>query len=833
MRLFIQLFSLFGAGTEEAEDEVEQLRRQLQQLNRQRDELQDERDALEQRVKKLEAQLDSKNRRLRDIEGSLAELQGLVEANAEGDLTRRINIESDTEAVVAFISTYNRMLDEWNETLQRVKSFGAEVQQATTTTEQEITQLQEDSEQATQSVTNIVEGTDIQKEQLDEISAEMTRLSGTIEEISARAERVAEMSTQAVEDGERSQEAATKAIERLEQMSTETTETMAQIEQLQSQVRNIEEITSFISDVAEQTDMLALNANIEAARHQTEGGFEVVAEEIKELATETKGATDRIEQLATEIRDETDEAVSNMEATNSAVMDTKTAVMDALNGLDEVVESVDDVNQSIAEVTDATDKQARSTQEVSNRIDDVAEISRETTTQAHEARDAAENQTTALTAVDSEMADLSTRADALYQTTEEFTTGERRRRTIDESDTTIRFHHAMGGARALLLQDLATEFEQQTEGIRITPISMGSYPAALQSVLEVSAEERPALAQVYDIGTATAQSSGCFQPAENLLSSKTSEKIVDSVRGYYEVDNRLHSIPFNSSNPILCYNKTQFEQAGMDSTSPPDTLSQLRRVSETLCNKTDCAYGISFAIYSWFVEQWFGEADHLLVDANNGRSGTPTTAFLDTEFGRELFKWWVKMEQEGLYYNPGVHGHSAALEAFHRGEAGMFLGSTASLDRIKAGADFPLGTAFFPVLNERHGVLVGGASLWVGRDLDPAVESALAEFLRWLLQPEQQARWHRETGYFPVVEGAINRLEANNWFKKNPEFATAFRQFQQSTDTAATNGARIEQFPEIRTHIHEARDQMETVDDVAPILAETNRSINGLLQSED
>ena len=75
------------------------------------------------------------------------------------------------------------------------------------------------------------------------------------------------------------------------------------------------------------------------------------------------------------------------------------------------------------------------------------------------------------------------------------------------------------------------------------------------------------------------------------------------------------------------------------------------------------------------------------------------------------------------------------------------------------------------MLDERHGVLVGGTSLWIGDGLDPQVESAVGEFLAWLLESEQQARWHRETGYFPVCDGAVQRLREDGWFEQNPQFA--------------------------------------------------------------
>jgi sn-glycerol 3-phosphate transport system substrate-binding protein len=342
-------------------------------------------------------------------------------------------------------------------------------------------------------------------------------------------------------------------------------------------------------------------------------------------------------------------------------------------------------------------------------------------------------------------------------------------------------------------------------------------------------DEMPAIAQINEIGSMKARLSGAFKPAERILPQQTKDSLTDSVSDYYTVDGELQSVPFNSSNPVLCINRDQFEAAGLDPDDPPETFAEVREASRQLVNAGVADYGITFANYSWFVEQWYAEAGQELVNKQNGRAGVPDEAYLDSKFGHEFFSWWTDMEADGLYHNSGIKARGKAKKAFHDERAAMLIGSTSSLGSIQSGAEFDLETGYLPVLDERNGVLVGGASLWIGDNLDPQVESAAGEFLSWLLEPEQQARWHRETGYFPVCDGAADLLRSEGWFDENPQFATAFDQFQESSDTPATNGAQMGPFPTVRTIIEQHRAEMPLDGDISESLRQLNNEIEAEL----
>ena len=798
-------------------------------------EVQNERDQARNRVEELEDTVEDQQHRLYDLEGSLAELQGVVNANASGDLTRRADIDSNVDSVVDFVSSYNRMLDEWNTMLKQVKEVSTSVDESTSDVEQEVEKVEQEGEQVSQSISEIADGAHEQNEHLQQVGDEMRSISATIQEVAASATEVANTAEDSVESGDSAQEAATKAIEDLEAMEEKTEEMVHQVEQLSDLMGDIEEITEFINDVADDTNMLALNANIEAARAGEAGsGFAVVANEVKDLANETKEATDEISSTVSEVREQTETTVENMYETQDVVSQASTAVDSTIDGLDDVVNMIDQVNTSIKEIDDAVDQQAQTTQSVVSMVDEVSAVSEETTTEAETVADAAENQAESLADVTQEVTTMSQRAEELGSTAAQFTTGERQQHTVSKGDTVIDFWHAMGGSKSLLLHDLAREFEERHGSVHFRLSSLGSYDGVLdESLAAAGTDEMPAIAQINEIGSMQARLSGAFKPAARIISERAKSSLTDSVSDYYTVDGELQSVPFNSSNPVLCVNQDAFEAAGLNPENPPETFAEVRDASKQLVDAGVVDYGITFANYSWFVEQWFAEAGQELVNEENGRAGVPDEAYLDSDFGHDFFQWWTDMEADGLYHNSGIKARGKAKKAFHDGRAAMLIGSTSSLNSIQSGADFGLKTGYLPVLDERNGVLVGGASLWLGDGLDPEVENCAGEFLSWLLEPEQQARWHRETGYFPVCDGAADLLRSEGWFEENPHFATAFDQFQESSDTPATNGAQMGPFPEVRGIIEQGRAEMPVGEDISDALRELNNEVEAELFSWD
>jgi methyl-accepting chemotaxis sensory transducer/carbohydrate ABC transporter substrate-binding protein, CUT1 family (TC 3.A.1.1.-) len=453
-------------------------------------------------------------------------------------------------------------------------------------------------------------------------------------------------------------------------------------------------------------------------------------------------------------------------------------------------------------------------------VDDVSAIADETAGRTENAATAIQQQTTALAEVSTGATTLDERSSSLNELATNYEFGGVGAQIDADSDvTTFEFWHAMGGEKGLLLENLIREFEEQADGIRIDATNKGSYRGNLESTLNAAERgDTPTLSQIYEIGTAKALDSGAFEPVEKVLPNRTQlRNYLDPVLSYYRTNGTLYSMPFNSSVPILAINQDAFEAAGLDPNSPPETFAEVTAAAEDLVNAGVTDTGITFANYGWFVEQWFASAGQEIVNKQNGRAGTPDEAFYDSEAGVELYDWWTELDNRGLYHNPGIEARGKAKEAFHDGQAAMLVGSSSSCGSIIEGAEFDTTVSGMPAAGDRVGLIVGGASLWVSEDATRDQQEAAGEFLAWMTAPEQQARWHQETGYLPVHEQGVEKLRNDGWFRKNPGQEVGIQELLGSPDTPATNGARIGPFNTVRTLVAEAYEDIKTGDTEAEL----------------
>lgn len=375
------------------------------------------------------------------------------------------------------------------------------------------------------------------------------------------------------------------------------------------------------------------------------------------------------------------------------------------------------------------------------------------------------------------------------------------------SSTSIEFWHIFGDTLGQTLGDMATEFSEQTDGVSIEAVNNGGYRQNLNQALQASrAGDPPGIIQIFEIGTRLALDSGAFTPIGEILPEDQIEfdDFLPSVLNYYRIDGELNSMPFNSSNTIMLYNKTAFEEAGLDPESPPRSLADVRDAAQTIVDQTDMEEGITWPNHTWMqIEQQFAKQDQVLVNNENGRAGRPDATFFNSEAGRNVYSWWKGMADAGLYLNPGIEAWGEARQAFLTQQVPMLWDSTSNMVSMREGAaenGFELGSAYLPTPDgDNTGVVIGGGSLWVPDALSDAEKEAAGEFIAHLTQTEQQARWHRNSGYFPVRQSAIDQLTSDGWFEENPNFETAFNQLQDTEDTPATRGAVMGVFPQART----------------------------------
>ncbi|WP_422656738.1 ABC transporter substrate-binding protein [Paenibacillus sp. EC2-1] len=362
--------------------------------------------------------------------------------------------------------------------------------------------------------------------------------------------------------------------------------------------------------------------------------------------------------------------------------------------------------------------------------------------------------------------------------------------------------HSMSGELGTVADKLVSDFNAEHPEIQVEGVFQGTYDESLNKLkASLGSDSGPAMIQVYEIGSRFMMDTKAIKPVQDFIDAEQYDlsALEPNIKNYYTFDDKLYSMPFNSSNPILYYNKDAFIAAGLDPENPPKTYEEVAEAAKKLTK--DGQTGASFAIYGWFMEQFFANQGAELLNHGNGRSALSTASQVNMEAGVKTLEWWKGMLDNKSLLNLGRKTDDTK-KAFAAGQIAMMLDSTASLRGIVSASEgkFEVGTAFLPKPSDggKGGVIIGGASLWMLNNKSEAEQQGAWEFMKYLAEPKTQAYWHVNTGYFPVTTKAYEESIVKENLEKYPQFQTAVDQLHQTEPNQATQGAVMGVFPEAR-----------------------------------
>jgi sn-glycerol 3-phosphate transport system substrate-binding protein len=375
----------------------------------------------------------------------------------------------------------------------------------------------------------------------------------------------------------------------------------------------------------------------------------------------------------------------------------------------------------------------------------------------------------------------------------------------------------MPAANLNTLQALVESFNSSQNEVTVDLVSQGGYDDSLNKFIASlgHASELPAIIQIEEASTQLMIDSQEVTPVQDFIDkegydlSNFEPRLLD----YYRVGARLYSMPFNLSSPVLYYNKNDFREVGLDPEKPPQTLEDVKAYSEKLLQKDSSGNitrsGIALDVMPWHFEEMLAKAGALFVNNGNGRDGRATEAVFNGPEGKAIFEWWADMVKSGLAFNVGRNpSYADGLLAIASGRASMTITTSAALrsifDIIEAGGGKGVELGVGPMPGPQSsdgGITVAGASLWIVKARPEAEQEAAWKFIRFLVEPDQQATWYGGSGYFPIRSDAFDLPAAQAAEAKYPYLRVAPQQLQEGARNRATQGPILGPFSKIRAEV--------------------------------
>lgn len=373
--------------------------------------------------------------------------------------------------------------------------------------------------------------------------------------------------------------------------------------------------------------------------------------------------------------------------------------------------------------------------------------------------------------------------------------------TLASAKEKIIFWHAMGGNFQPTLNKIVEEYNKSQDKVEVEALYQGSYQEALNKFKSVQGTDKaPALIQLNEISTEYMYNSGAITPMQEFVKKDNYDltKLEDTLINYYTINGTLYSMPFNSSASILLYNKDAFKEVGLDPEKAPKSYKELAEAAKKLTKGTE-RYGFAMIMDAWFIEQLLANENTLYVNEENGRAGkSPTAVAYNGEKIKTIFNWLNDMYRDNTATSYGKE-YQNTRAAFLSGKVSMYIDSSAGIQQLTELANFEIGSAYVPSENgEFTGVPIGGASLWITNSVSDEKQAAAWDFVKYAVSKESQALWASSTGYYSVNKEAYDLDLLKKDLEKTPQKLVAVNEIKDTQKTAATSGAIVGVFPELR-----------------------------------
>lgn len=320
------------------------------------------------------------------------------------------------------------------------------------------------------------------------------------------------------------------------------------------------------------------------------------------------------------------------------------------------------------------------------------------------------------------------------------------------TDLQFYFPVAVGGGAAETIEALTKDYMAQNPGISIDAVYAGSYQDTIAKVITAArGGNAPQLSVALSVDMFTLIDEDLIVPFDDFIKTDEDRAWLASFYPAFmensQTGGKTYGIPFQRSTPVLYWNKEAFAAAGLDPNTPPATWEEMVELGKKLVKKdengnvTQWGVRIPTSGFPYWLFQGLSTQNDVILANSEGNK----TNFDDPKVV-EALEYLVSLSTEHGVMEPGIVEWGATPKAFFEGQTAMMWTTTGNLTNVRKNAPFDFGVGMLPA-NKRRGAPTGGGNFYLFKGTSQEQLAAAVDFIKWITEPEQSAKWTMATGY--------------------------------------------------------------------------------------